>query len=241
MNRIVFALSHPLLGLRWIFHRGSALTNIELSLIERHLEGLGIIIEAGASDGVDTLRIAEYFPLHRVIAIEPIKEQFDVMKNAVQHLENVRPEHFALNTISGVAEMYVGSSGSGIGGMGSSSLLEPEKHVAYFPEIQFGMRQKVNAMSIEDYCSKNDISKIDLFWLDLQGYEMSIIRKSANFFVENVNLIHMEVSRVQLYKGAATYDEILSEMKALGFIAVKKRVGRVSGNCLFKNQNLKRI
>jgi len=238
MNRIKFAILNPQLALRWLFNRGSDLTNIELSLLDAHLDPSGIIIEAGASDGVDTLRLAKAFPRHDIIAIEPIKEQFEVMRQTVAHFVNVRPENLALDTESGVVQMYVGSSGPGISGMGSSSLLEPEEHNSYFPEINFGNRQKVTAVKVEEYCRKNQISKIDLFWLDLQGYELSIIRSSSEFFKKNVKLIHMEVSRVKLYKGMPTYDEVLSEMKSLGFVAITKRVGRVSGNCLFKNGNL---
>ena len=236
MNRIKFALLNPSLALRWIFRRGSALTNIELSLIEKYLQGAGTILEAGASDGVDTLRLALAFPKHTIVAIEPIKEQFEVMKQRVEHLQNVRTENLALDKKSGIVEMFVGTSDSGIGGMGSSSLLEPKEHTSYFPEINFGTKQKVMAVSIEEYCSTNKIANVDLFWLDLQGYEMEIIRNSSDFFRRKVNLIHMEVSRVELYKGSQTYEEILTEMKSLGFVAIKKRVGRVSGNCLFKNQ-----
>jgi tryptophan 2,3-dioxygenase len=46
----------------------------------------------------------------------------------------------------------------------------------------------------------------------------------------------MEVSRVELYDGTALYAEVLDTMTNFGFRALKRRVGRVSGNCLFQNQ-----
>jgi hypothetical protein len=49
----------------------------------------------------------------------------------------------------------------------------------------------------------------------------------------------MEVSRKALYEGMPLYDEILDELHVLGFYPIKKRVGRVSGNCLFQNQRFK--
>lgn len=238
VNRIQFALSHPFLALRWLTKRGTELTEIELSSIANNMRGHGAIIEAGSSDGVDTVRLAQEFPSHRVIAIEPILEQFEVTRKKVSVFKNVETFNLALSTKSGPVEMYVGKSGQGIQGMGSSSLLNPTRHRQQFPEISFDLMRKVDALKIEEFCSINKISFIDLLWLDIQGLELSLIEQSSEFFRKNVNLIHMEVSRIELYEGTALYDEVLDKMAKYGFRALKKRVGRVSGNCLFQNQKI---
>ena len=241
VNRIQFALTHPGLALRWLTKRGVELTEIELSTIAENMRGYGAIIEAGSSDGVDTVRLAQEFTTHRIIAIEPIVEQYNVTREKTSNFNNVETYNLALSTKSGPVEMYVGKSGKGIQGMGSSSLLKPTRHKQQFPEISFDVKQKINALKIEEFCSTNDVQFVDLLWLDIQGLELSLVEESSDFFKESVNLIHMEVSRVELYDGTALYAEVLDTMAKFGFRALKRRVGRVSGNCLFQNQKYKAV
>lgn len=238
VNRVKFAIENPALAFRWLTKRGSDLTEIELTYIARKVLGKGAILEAGSSDGVDTVRLAMQFPAHQIYAIEPIVEQFEVTKAKTSNLENVKNFNFALSTNTGLAEMYVGKSGKGIEGMGSSSLLEPTRHTDEFPEITFNSKQPVNAVTLEDFCALHDVSFVDLLWLDVQGLELKLIKRSEDFLKKRVNLIHMEVSRVELYRGSALYSEVMSYMNKIGFAALKKRVGRISGNCLFQNQKL---
>jgi FkbM family methyltransferase len=205
------------------------------------MRGYGAIIEAGSSDGVDTVRLAQEFTTHRIIAIEPIVEQYSVTREKTSNFYNVETYNLALSTKTGTVEMYVGRSGQGIQGMGSSSLLKPTRHKLQFPEISFDVKQKVHALKMEEFCSINNINFVDLLWLDIQGLELSLVAESSEFFRESVNLIHMEVSRVELYDGTALYAEVLDTMAEFGFRALKKRVGRVSGNCLFQNQKFKTI
>lgn len=239
MNRLKLAFYNPTLAFRWLTKRGVELTEIELNLIAQFMRSNGVIIEAGSSDGVDTIRLAREFKSHRILAVEPVFEQYRWTKARTSNFDNVEVCNYALSTKSGTEEIYVGRSGPGIEGMGSSSLLVPTQHKTEFPEIMFESRQQVQSLTVEDFCTQFQVKFVDLFWLDVQGLELAIIKHSKQFFETSVNMIHMEVSRKALYEGMPLYDEILDELHVLGFYPIKKRVGRVSGNCLFQNQRFK--
>lgn len=239
MNRLKLALENPALAWRWISRRGSNLTDIEPREIKRFMKEQGAIIEAGASDGNDTARLAKSFVRNQIYALEPIKNQFETTLVATQSLENVEVGNLALSTTNGLTKMFVGKSGLGISGMGSSSLLKPKLHLFEFPEISFSGREEVQTITLEDFCARKNITYIDLLWLDVQGFEMNLIFHGREFIQEYVNLVHMEVSRVELYEGTRLYRDVMQDMRSLGFKARLRRVGRVSGNCLFQNNRFK--
>lgn len=236
MNRLELALTNPRLALRWLFKSGVNLVDIDLVDIEDHMIGWGAILEAGASDGVDTLKLARRFPRHEIFAFEPVREQFEHVQEQVQGLSNVHVFNLALSDTNEVAEIYVGRSGKGLEGMGSSSLLSPNLHIREFPEIEFRNKQQVKSRTLKSLVGECGINLIDLMWLDVQGYELKIIESSSEVVSQYVNLIHLEVSRVQLYDGMPLFPEVKKKLKALGFRSILTRVGRVSGNILFKNR-----
>ena len=51
------------------------------------------------------------------------------------------------------------------------------------------------------------VSKVDMLWLDLQGYELPVLKASPNV-LKTVNVICLEVEFVEAYQGQALYDEI---------------------------------
>jgi FkbM family methyltransferase len=235
MNRILLAFHNPSLAVRWILRGRSNLTQIELHEIERFIEGHGAIVEAGSSDGVDTFRLARHFPKHEIFALEPVREQYDKTKSRVRDLENVKTFNLALSSVTGVVDLFLGKSGDGISGMGSSSLLEPREHLNEFPNIHFSENRKVQAITFEEFIYSNNVNFVDLLWLDIQGLEITVLAQCPKIIQERVKCIHVEVSRIELYKGMPNYGEVIRFLNDIGFDVVIDRVGRISGNLLAVN------
>lgn len=238
MNRILLAFQNPSLAWRWFIKGRRSLTEINLYEIEKFMKGQGSIIEAGSSDGVDTLRLAQYFQNHPIYALEPVLEQFLATKRKVQSANNVRVFNLALGNVSGQVDLFLGNSGHGLSGMGSSSLLEPKEHLKEFPNIKFLETRRVNSLTFQDFCISQNVQYVDLLWLDVQGLELSILKQNTKFIQESVKNIHLEVSRIELYKGTPNYREVMKFIKELKFKVVIKRVGRISGNVLAVNTRI---
>ncbi|MBK6479822.1 MAG: FkbM family methyltransferase [Saprospiraceae bacterium] len=75
----------------------------------------------------------------------------------------------------------------------SSSLLEPKDHLIDHPDTSFKDKIQVQTITLDDWAFQNNISKVDLLWLDMQGFELNML-KASNKILATVKVIHTEVS-----------------------------------------------
>jgi 2-O-methyltransferase len=231
MNRLLMraslAISKPELVLRKL--RGKDIVEIELHEIARYLTDSPVILEAGACDGSDTIKFAQYWPGATIHAFEPVPELFAETKGRTSHLPKVRCYPIALSEHTGSATLHV-SEGGNRGD--SSSLLAPAEHLTEYRNIRFDRSIVVQTMTIEDWVHTEGIDQIDFMWLDMQGMELPTL-KAAGAVLGTTRAICMEVARMELYAGCAMYDEIVSWMRSQGFRPAIDRVTFSSGNILF--------
>lgn len=221
------AISKPDLVLRKL--RGKEVVEIELHEIAPYLTDSPVILEAGACDGSDTTKFAQYWPGATIHAFEPIPELFAETERRTSHLSQVRCYPVALSELTGSATMHV-SDGGNRGD--SSSLLDPAGHLAEYPEIKFGRSIVVQTVTINDWVHAEGVDRIDFMWLDMQGMELPAL-KAAGPVLATTRAICMEVARKELYAGCAMYGEIVSWMRGRGFRPAIDRVLTSWGNILF--------
>ena len=109
-------------------------------------------------------------------------------------------------------------------------MLEPMKHKMFFPSISFNRKQPITIKTLETFMIENQIELVDLLWLDIQGKELDVLKASERVLVEKIKLLHIEISRVSLYKGMPKEREIRKFLKDLGFICVVDKVGAMERN-----------
>jgi FkbM family methyltransferase len=236
--RTIFLFAHPIKSIKKIIQPTLNLSYIDKSIFFKYVKEIKTIVEAGAADGVDTMEFVSIFPNATIFAIEPVSDQFNFLKEKFKCKENIRLHNLALDSKSGIAEIFIGSNSGYLQGHGSSSLMKPTQHKDLFPEIRFEFTEKVQTQTFEEFCSSNGISAVDLLWLDLQGKEFEVILASEKFIRTKVNLIHTELSRIQLYEDMKIEREFNRYMKSLGFSSVIDAVGAVSGNRLYINKSM---
>ena len=237
--RLKFLLQHPLRSIIHILSRRKDYSKIKIDEIRRYMESPKFIVEAGASDGVDTLAFVQNFPGITVFAAEPVKKQFDFLTEKFRNIGSIKLSQVALSSKTELVNIYIGRTNRELGGMGSSSLLNPSLHKKYFPEISFDETQLTPAVTLESFFLSNDLNIVDLLWLDIQGMELDVMKSSKDTMQQGVKLLHLEISNVQFYEGMPDAKDIRSFLGSIGFKCVIDRVGAISGNALFVNQNLK--
>ena len=236
--RVWFVLFHPIKTFKHVISGDLDYSKISITQIESLMDNPKVIIEAGAADGVDTLIFSSHFPDAIIYAVEPVKKQFDYLVSKMEDRSNVRLSNIALSNQDKEVEIYIGNQAGNLGGMGSSSLFKPLKHLNYFPEISFEGRQNVQALRLSSYIKSLNIGLVDLLWLDIQGKELDVLQESYEIVTTRVKLLHLEVSRVKLYEGMPTERNIRKFLHNSGFICVIDRVGAISGNALYLNTKL---
>lgn len=227
---LIAGLRSPRLAVRYL--RGQSPSEITLDEIARYLASTSpTIIEAGAFDGVDTLRFASRWPGGTVHAFEPVPELMVRVVAATKDCSNVHLHGLALVGDDSVdhVDLHVAQSGEP---NASSSILEPGDHLSVFPEVDLAGSVTVPATTLDAWADSEGIPSVDLLWLDLQGAELIVLSRGKNL-LRSTRVVHLEVSRRPLYEGSATWPEVRGFMEAQGFQQVLARVPVVMGNALF--------
>ena len=80
-----------------------------------------------------------------------------------------------------------------------------------------------------------NIPSVDLFWLDVQGKELDILKEAEEQIIEKVKSIHLECSRINLYENLSKFKHIKKFMDRINFVFRMDRVGAISGNAYYLN------
>ena len=145
--------------------------------------------------------------------------------------KGVKIENIALGSEKKTATMFVEHSNGGQ----SSSLLMPALHLLQYPSIKFESSETVNVTTLDEYFNNNDFN-YNLITLDVQGYELEVLKGSLNV-LKNIDYILCEVNRAELYKGCPMINEIDEFLKQFGFERiVTSWDGQTWGDAFYKKK-----
>lgn len=188
-----------------------------------------VIFEIGAHKGTDSIFLCKAKPSCTLHAFEPDP------RNSLQHLPgNVVKNYVALSDKEGVLEFY--QSDKHIENYEwdcSSSLKKPKNHIEAYDYVTFKSEPiKVQSTTLDLYCKRNNIQKIDFIWMDVQGAEGDVI-EGGREILKNTKYMYFEYSDKELYEGEPTLEEVLSKLP--GWEILRKWERKNDGDILLKN------
>jgi 2-O-methyltransferase len=181
-------------------------------VLGRYIREDAVIVEAGAHRGIDTVQFARLWPDGRIHAFEPVPHVYEHLQRNTAPYGNVRTYQLALGDRDAAMPMWLSDPEHDY----SSSLLEPREHLAEFPEIAFEQTMSVRVTTLESWAEREGIDRIDAMWLDMQGYELAVL-KAAGAVLETTRAIIMEVSATELYAGVPLWPEVRAWLESQGF------------------------
>jgi len=114
----------------------------------------------------------------------------------------------------------------------SNSLLRPKKHLTYFPEINFNLREQVYIKTLDSF----KINDCNFLMMDVQGYELQVL-KGATETLKHIDYIYTEVNREELYENCAMVEDLDNYLTDFRRVETKwKRKG--FGDALFIRSTL---
>lgn len=206
-----------------------------------------IIFDVGACEAEDSIRYSKLFPNAKIYAFEPVPNNYKKAKENIDFYNKssqILLFPYALYDKEGEFDFYVSSGNPDLKvknldwdfGNKSSSLLEPRK-IKYTHEwLKFNQVIKVQTKTLKNFCYELNIKKINLLHLDVQGAELSVL-KSAEEFLNDIDLIWLEVSVVELYKNQAMEKDIRKFLKK-NFELMLSKIEGSSGDQLYVNRIL---
>lgn len=234
-SALKFVCRHPLKSIRALFGRHPS--DIPLQRVLKRLPSDPFIIEAGAGFGDHTKIFAEYFPLGKIVALEPIPTVFEIAKKRVSGYSNIdlRTEclvKYGDSEVELLTDLKRPHE--------SSSLLEvDDDYTKFYRNCEFPDRVKVVGLTLNELFMEYR-KRVDLLWLDIQGMELEILVNGGNIALQNTSYLHMEVAVKQMYKQGANLSQVTEFMTSRGFEIIEERFGVAYGNILWKNSKISR-
>lgn len=204
-------------------------------------EIISVIFEVGARDCIDTKIFVEYFNYAKIFCYECNPEQNDICLSNIKKLnnDNIIFNNYGLGEVKTVKNFYPYV----IGNIGASS---------FFKRIDYDETQKeinnIKIETMEDEIIKFNINKIDLLFMDVQGYELNILKGCKNF-LKNIKYIFLEIPKKDInreylkeghskYIGAPSRNEIFDFLFKNNFESIVCFYeNELEENILFKNIN----
>jgi FkbM family methyltransferase len=236
MNKLINKLKFHLK--RFLFEKYAIPTvrneRISKAVLKKYLPHNPVIIDCGSHDGSDSIELAKLFTGASIHSFEPVNELYNRLVKNTNTYENITCYSIALADKNGSMNFYISEGGSDA----SSSLLEPKEHLNDHPDTYFSKKVDVVTKTLDTWAIENAIEGIDMLWLDMQGYELKML-KASEFILNTVSVIHTEVSTRETYKEVAQYNELKSFLEAKGFSAKVEAIpkGWDMGNVLFVRGN----
>ena len=173
-------------------------------------DGVHVLIDVGAHDGLYAKRAALYFPLRRVVLIEPLPSK--AVGLHMLDLPGLKVVEAAISDKKGRARFAVNSTAQ------ASSLLEmgPGMTDAYQLDMSTKQEIEVAVGRLDDICKEEKIDRIDLLKVDVQGAE-KLLLAGAREILRRTRYLQIEVLFIEHYCGCALFPELDAICRDAGF------------------------
>lgn len=136
-----------------------------------------------------------------IIFIEPCEKAFRRLESLFGKMEDVKLMQCACGSADANAEMFVEENNQGQ----SNSLLQPVRHLTYYPQIQFPLREMVPVRKLDNLVFHR--ANYNFLMMDTQGSELMVLRGAVNT-LPFIDYIYTEVNDQELYAGNALITEL---------------------------------
>ena len=170
--------------------------------------------DVGAAVGRLSAAYLALFPAATLHAFEPHPESFAHLTQRLGADPRVRLENVAVADRTGTLAFQVNRLP-----YTSSLLARPSAARRYYPGRD-GPQQRIDVpvVTLDDYCRRHGIPRIDIVKLDIQGGEMAALRGMEGLLRESrVDAIFTETFFVPHYEGAPLLHDLWAHLQARGY------------------------
>ncbi|MBK7105837.1 MAG: FkbM family methyltransferase [Ignavibacteriae bacterium] len=172
---------------------------------------INTIIDVGANNGEFAQKINKILPEVEIHSFEPLKECIEELKENLVGIKKIKFYNYALGEKDEEKIFYHNQFAP------SSSFLEmKDLHKNAFPYTSTVFEEKVSVKKLDNFINELIKSKEILLKIDVQGYELNVL-KGGYKFLNEVKIIILEVSFHELYKDQPLFNDIYTYLVEKGF------------------------
>ena len=142
---------------------------------------VNLIIDLGANFGSASICFALRYPDATIMAFEPATETYKILELNTKIFNQIFCYNLAASNKSKEQKIYIDTDK-----MGRSSLVSD--HLNY----NFNHQEKVQSVDFNNFIIENNIDKIDILKIDIEGSEYKVLTSMKNFLI-NVGIIYIEM------------------------------------------------
>src|ERR1700731_1457140 len=165
-----------------------------------------VIVDAGANVGLTAIFYANKYPGCKIIAIEPAKSNYDLLRANVADYPNITPVHAALWKEN--RELKVVDPGMGAWGF-QTRLAEGSE------DLDDKSQELSRGITISDLMNEYGLDHIDLLKIDIEGSEREVF-ENADAWIENVGAIAIELHDKTQPGCSRSFNQATKDFVALG-------------------------
>jgi FkbM family methyltransferase len=172
-----------------------------------NLNEIDYIFDLGSLNGIESVYFSQLLPNCKVYSFEANPNSALLVRENQKHYPNTYCVNKAVSSYNGKSQFYLTQEN-----IGASSLLKP---LGGYAGNQYSTID-VDVTTVENFCKENNIPKIDILWMDLQGNELNAL-KGMGDLLYTTKMICSEVGLKPYYENHTLYDEIYNYLKIFGF------------------------
>ena len=168
-----------------------------------------VAFDVGANVGQTTLAFEREFRSARIHSFEPNPEAYALLTKHVSGHRLITTHPIALGSRCEDRAMHITKSNL------TSSLLPISQTATRFlgDLVHEAGQAKVPVSSLDEFVAKENIGHVDLLKLDVQGFEIEVLRGAAVSLRNNhISTILTEVTFVKLYEDQAYFHDVYGEL-----------------------------
>ena len=209
MQSLIPLCSFVVRPINWALRRAGRVINrktygfdafaISKTLSQAWQYSIEVFFDVGAHDGDTTIRARHDFGICRIIAFEPHPKTFERLSERTAKIPNVELLNLALGSEVGEKTMFEYANASRI-----NSLLPDAQFAVLFLDKDASKRLTVDCMTIDRFCAKRRIKKIDVLKIDTEGFDFEVLKGANSMLAQQaIRFIYFEFNDIAPRSGTS--------------------------------------
>ena len=177
-------------------------------------DDVSVIFDIGSLHCLESIEFAKKYKNATIFAFEANPDSYQVCLENTKDIDNIVVINKAVNNYDGICKFYAIDPEKTVSPLfdknrGASSLYKSNgayDHVEKYVQNEI----EVPCTRVDTFCKENEISQIDLVWMDLQGAELLALESMGEDLLSKVQVIHTELEMNPMYENQFLYSDVNS-------------------------------